>query len=134
MYYIQRAITVNVFVKLYKHFHIASRFVFEQIMLLLFVWEIESNLDRVLARWNSNLETCDYDLIYRKCALHGNADSLSRMPNPYCKRTDCPDGICAKCWPLVADVFIISSIIHTWRRIAEFCLSLPRIFCLLPDP
>lgn len=32
------------------------------------------------------------ELIYRKGTLHGNADSLSRMPNPYCYRADCQDG------------------------------------------
>lgn len=25
-------------------------------------------------------KSCDYELIYRKGTLHGNADSLSRMP------------------------------------------------------
>lgn len=44
----------------------------------------------MLARWISNLETYDYELVHRKGTLHGNADSLSRMPYPYCKRLDCP--------------------------------------------
>lgn len=33
----------------------------------------------------------DYELVHRKGTLYGNADSLSRIPYPYCKRTDCPD-------------------------------------------
>lgn len=54
-------------------------------MFFLFVWEIELNLDRVLVRWNLNLEICDYDLIYRKCVLYRNVDSLFCMFNFYCK-------------------------------------------------
>lgn len=48
------------------------------------------NPEGMLARWISNLEN-DYELVHRKGTLHGNADSLSRIPYPNCKRTDCPD-------------------------------------------
>lgn len=49
------------------------------------------NSEGMLARRISYLETYNYEFVQRKGTLHGNADSLFRMPYPYCKRFYCHD-------------------------------------------
>ena len=48
-------------------------------------------VDGMLARWLSVLDTYDFQLIHRRGVDHSNADALSRPPLVKCPRTDCPD-------------------------------------------
>lgn len=59
----------NVFVKHFKHFFMETIFWFELVMLLLLDWEILKNPEGMLARWTSNLETCDNELVQRKALI-----------------------------------------------------------------
>jgi len=48
-------------------------------------------IDGMLARWLSVLDTYDFELQHRKGVEHCNADAMSRTPRMKCKRDDCPD-------------------------------------------
>lgn len=84
-------LAVNVFVKHFKHFLYGNKFLIRTDHASLIWLRNFKNPEGMLARWISNLETYDYELVHRKGTLHGNADGLSRMPYPYCKRLDSPD-------------------------------------------
>lgn len=44
----------------------------------------------MVARWISVLESYNFIIEDRKGSQHTNADALSRKPNRFCKREDCP--------------------------------------------
>lgn len=57
-------------------FFMETIFWFELVMLLLLDWEILKNPEGMLARWTSNLETCDNELVQRKaliCRSHSSS-------------------------------------------------------------
>ena len=55
------------------------------------------NIDGMLARWLSTLETYDFEMVHRKGNQHQNADGLSRIPTRKCPRDDCPQCTVAVC-------------------------------------
>ncbi len=95
-------LAVKVFVEQYKHFLLGRHFsVRSDHQALRWLFTLREPKDRV-ARWIETLSAYDFSVEYRPGNKHGNADGLSRCPDP--RNCTCPEndlplkcGPCQKC-------------------------------------
>ena len=66
------------------------------------------NAEGMLARWLSNLECYDFEIIHRRGTQHGNADGMSRIPITNITRK-CPRPECADCTRQIRPVSAINT-------------------------
>ena len=90
-------LAVKHFVELYKHYLLGRRFtVRSDHQALVWLFSLKEPKDRI-ARWLESLSAFDFSVEYRQGAKHGNADAMSRCPNP--RQCQC-DGLAPlKCGP-----------------------------------
>ena len=50
-------------------------------------WLSAQKMEGMLCRWALALQEYDFDIVHRKGSLNGNADALSRLPDPHCATT-----------------------------------------------
>ena len=91
-------LAVKVFVEHYKHYLLGRRFtVRSDHQALKWLFSLREPKDRV-ARWIEALSAYDFSIEYRPGNRHGNADALSRCPDP--RNCACPDeGAALRCGP-----------------------------------
>ena len=94
-------LAVKHFIECYKHHLLGRRFrVRSDHQALKWLFSLKEPKSRV-ARWIEILSAYDFEVEYRRGTQHGNADALSRCPDP--KVCKCPDqeglrcGPCLKC-------------------------------------
>ena len=90
-------LAVKHFMEHYKHYLLGREFVVRtDHQALKWLFSLREPKDRV-ARWIEALSSFNFTVEYRKGKLHGNADSMSRCPNP--RECDCEDEGSLKCGP-----------------------------------
>jgi len=76
------------------------------------------DLEGQLARWSKRLQQCDFQIIYWKGILHGNADALSRLcaaaECQYCAKPEAKETI--KLENSVARIVLCGKNFKTWRQ------------------
>ena len=83
-------LAVVTFVQHFRHYLYGRHFIIRTDHASLKWLKNFKDVDGMLARWLSKLDTYDYEMVHRKGSLHGNADGLSRKPGQKCPRSDCP--------------------------------------------
>ncbi len=84
-------LAVRFFVEYFKPYLYGRRFILRCDHASLQWLKNFKQIDGILARWLSVLETYDFELTHRKGREHQNADALSRSPLIRCPRDDCFD-------------------------------------------
>lgn len=81
-------LAVVLFIKNFKHYLYGRHFLLRTDHSSLLWLKNLKELEVMLARRLSFLETYDFEIKHRKGSLHGNADGLSSRPSRRCKRLD----------------------------------------------
>ena len=90
-------LAVKFFIEYYKHYLTSRHFtVRTDHQALKWLFSLKEPKQR-LARWIEVLSTYDFEIEYRPGQKHGNADALSRCPNP--QHCECPEKTPLKCGP-----------------------------------
>lgn len=90
-------LAVKHFVEHYKHYLLGRRFlVRSDHQALKWLFSLKDPKSRI-ARWIEILSAYDFEVEYRRGTQHGNADALSRCPDP--KICNCPEISGLKCGP-----------------------------------
>ena len=83
-------LAIVTFVQHFRHYLYGRHFIIKTDHASLKWLKNFKDVDGMLARWLSKLDTYDYQMVHRKGSLHGNADGLSRKPGQKCPRSHCP--------------------------------------------
>ena len=82
---------VVTFVKHFRHYLWGKKFLIRTDHSSLKWLKNFKNPEGMVARWIATLGAYDFEIAYRKGAMHGNSDALSRKPYRKCKRDTCQD-------------------------------------------
>ena len=83
-------LAVVTFAKQFKHYLYGRKFLIRTDHASLRWLKNFKDVEGMLARWLSVLDTFDYEMEHRKGSNHTNAYALSRKPARKCRREDCP--------------------------------------------
>lgn len=82
-------LAIVMFVKQFKHYLWARKFLFRADHSSLKWLRNFKEPEGIIARWNSVLDTYDFDIQHRKGSLHVNADAMFRKPRRRCNQENC---------------------------------------------
>jgi len=116
-------LAVVYFIRYYRHYLLGRHFVLRtDHQALKWLFSLKEPKNRI-ARWIEILSAYDFEIQYRPGKNHGNADAMSRCPNPQeCKCTDdCEQnlkcGPCKKCTKRSDDMQSTTEMIRTSRSV-----------------